>query len=261
MASFVSSLLPGANRTQNGKSDGCGFYVRRASHAGSWYTNDSSELRSQLDSWLASASDYPAVNVGAVRAVIAPHAGYRFSGPTAGHAYKQITPLPKGVRRIFVLGPAHHVHIDGCAVSGASVLETPIGNLAVDISTVRDILRQNGSKTSSSSCLSIRILERDEDEDEHSIEMHLPFVARIISQSATLPSEKLQTGLSTNRGAGAGSRTSADEGLGSELKVVPIVVGALSATKEAAFGALLAPYFADTSNIFIISSDFCHWGR
>lgn len=45
-----------------------------------------------------------------------------------------------------------------------------------------------------------------------------------------------------------------------DTKIVPILVGSISTSKERSFGALLAPYLADPSTLFIISSDFCHWG-
>lgn len=66
------------------------------------------------------------------------------------------------------------------------------------------------------------------DEDEHSIEMHLPYIAKVMENH--------------------------------ESTIVPILVGSLGADKEAAYGKLLSKYLADPDNLFIISSDFCHWG-
>jgi len=70
----------------------------------------------------------------------------------------------------------------------------------------------------------------DVDEDEHSIEMHLPYIAY------RMPSKK------------------------NSFTIVPILVGSLSYSNEEVYGKILAPYLADTNNLFIISSDFCHWG-
>jgi len=74
------------------------------------------------------------------------------------------------------------------------------------------------------------------DENEHSIELHLPYIHRLLQlhRPNTLTSQY--------------------------PPLVPIMVGATSAATEHAFGTLLAPYLADPSNAFIISSDFCHWG-
>ena len=66
------------------------------------------------------------------------------------------------------------------------------------------------------------------DEDEHSIEMHLPFVAKVME--------------------------------GQQFTIVPILVGSLNSEKEALYGKLLSKYLADEQNLFVISSDFCHWG-
>lgn len=74
------------------------------------------------------------------------------------------------------------------------------------------------------------------DEEEHSIEMHLPYIHRLLQlQHPNIPVSQYPL-------------------------LVPIMVGSTSAGTEQAFGALLAPYLADPSNVFVISSDFCHWG-
>ena len=79
-------------------------------------------------------------------------------------------------------------------------------------------------------------MTRSIDEDEHSIEMHLPYVHRLLQRQYPdrFPSEY--------------------------PPLIPIMVGSTSAATERAFGSLLAPYLADPANAFVISSDFCHWG-
>ena len=69
------------------------------------------------------------------------------------------------------------------------------------------------------------------DEEEHSIEMHLPYVAKVME---------------SRRG---------------HYTIVPILVGALSEEKEILYGKVLSKYLADPENLFVISSDFCHWGE
>ena len=79
-------------------------------------------------------------------------------------------------------------------------------------------------------------MSRSVDEDEHSIEMHLPYIHRLLQlRYPNTPTSQYPP-------------------------LVPIMVGSTSVATEQAFGALLAPYLADPSNAFIISSDFCHWG-
>jgi AmmeMemoRadiSam system protein B len=67
------------------------------------------------------------------------------------------------------------------------------------------------------------------DEDEHSIEMHLPYIYKIFEKKID------------------------------SIKIVPILVGSLLTTSEVLYGRLLAPYLTDPSNLVVISSDFCHW--
>lgn len=63
--------------------------ARRATHAGSWYTDCGSELNKQLEDWLGAAD----LSHGPARAIIAPHAGYSYCGGCAGFAYRQISPV------------------------------------------------------------------------------------------------------------------------------------------------------------------------
>jgi len=73
----------------------------------------------------------------------------------------------------------------------------------------------------------------DIDEAEHSLEMHLPYIYKMLSRTFSA---------------------------GSLPPLVPILVGSTSPQIEKEYGKLLAPYVADPSNVFVISSDFCHWG-
>lgn len=74
-------------------------------------------------------------------------------------------------------------------------------------------------------------MDKKTDEDEHSIEMHLPYVAKVM------------------------------EDFKDQFTIVPIMVGSLSTESERLYGEILAPYLEDPSNLFVISSDFCHWGN
>jgi len=188
--------------------------VRRASHADSWYSADRTLLARELDQWLAPVQR---LETGA-RAVICPHAGYRYSGPTAAHSFKQID--PHKVKRIFILGPSHHVRLSGCAVTQCSLYETPLGDLTVDTAITRDLVKSGH----------FEIMTMEADEDEHSIEMQLPYIAKVMEPAH------------------------------GNFTIVPIMVGSLSPSSEAKYGNYLAKYLEDPSNCFVISSDFCHWG-
>ena len=205
--------------------------MRRApSHAGSWYTSDGARLGEQLDGWLsaARADAESTVEVGEgggrrLGALIAPHAGYAYSGPAAAYAYKHLEVASGRVARVFLLGPSHHFYTRQCCLSRATHYGTPLGDLAVDVDGAVAALRASG--------LFGPDMSAAQDEDEHSLEMHLPYILRSLGPRAA-----------------------------ESARLVPILVGNLDAEAEAAYGRLLAPYVADPSNVFVASSDFCHWG-
>ena len=105
-----------------------------------------------------------------MRAIIAPHAGYRFSGETAAHAYAALSAARSRVRRVFVLGPSHHWFTRRCALSQMTSYETPLGDLAIDADTYA-ALRETGK---------FDTMSKQVDEDEHSIEMHLPYIVKCV---------------------------------------------------------------------------------
>eukprot|EP00239_Pterosperma_sp_CCMP1384_P000291 CAMPEP_0197850244 /NCGR_PEP_ID=MMETSP1438-20131217/14748_1 /TAXON_ID=1461541 /ORGANISM="Pterosperma sp., Strain CCMP1384" /LENGTH=247 /DNA_ID=CAMNT_0043463301 /DNA_START=104 /DNA_END=848 /DNA_ORIENTATION=+ len=188
--------------------------IREPSHAGSWYTENGNKLSQELEDWLRNAQ---VSQTGPVRAIIAPHAGYRYSGRCAAYAYKAID--PSTVKRIFLLGPSHHYYLRNCALSKCTHYRTPIGDIPIDTGVYQEL--HNTGKFCE--------MNIDVDEAEHSLEMHLPYIAKIMA--------------------------------GYQYTLVPIMVGGLSPDSEALYGRLLSKYMDDPGNIFIISSDFCHWGK
>ncbi|XP_052106327.1 protein MEMO1-like [Mytilus californianus] len=189
--------------------------VRRATHAGSWYTDDGAELSSQLSGWLAPAKPIQSP----ARAIIAPHAGYYYCGACGGHAYKQIDPTH--IKRVFILGPSHHVRLSGCALTATEKYQTPLYDLVVDSQLNEELYATGRFET----------MKIDTDEDEHSIEMQLPYIAKVM--------ERRQ----------------------GHFTIIPVLVGSLSVDKEETYGRIFANYLADPENLFVISSDFCHWGQ
>ncbi|KAM6368307.1 protein MEMO1 isoform 1-T2 [Alca torda] len=188
---------------------------REASHAGSWYTASGPQLNAQLEGWLSQvqSTKRPA------RAIIAPHAGYTYCGSCAAHAYKQVD--PNITRKIFILGPSHHVPLSRCALSSVDIYRTPLYDLRIDQKIYGELW-----KTGMFERMSLQT-----DEDEHSIEMHLPYTAKAMESHKD------------------------------EFTIIPVLVGALSESKEQEFGKLFSKYLADPSNLFVVSSDFCHWGQ
>ncbi|RYP52325.1 hypothetical protein DL769_010699 [Monosporascus sp. CRB-8-3] len=160
--------------------------------------------------------------ISGAKVVIAPHAGYSYSGPCAAWAYKCLD-LSKA-KRIFVLGPSHTYYLSGCALTKFAKYETPFGDLTVDEAVIQE-LRDTGK---------FQDIPSGSDINEHSLEMHLPYIYKRITQTFSSESEY--------------------------PTIVPILVGDNNGPEEKEFGELLAPYLRDPENTFVVSSDFCHWG-
>lgn len=156
--------------------------------------------------------------------IISRHAGYSYSGPCAAWAYKSLD--LSTAKRIFVLGPAHAYYLAGSAVTTFAAFETPFGDLPVDAEIIK-ALHDTGKFSD---------IPRQRDEDEHSLEMHLPYLWKRLEQTHGKDSSSWP------------------------IKIVPVLIGDNDGPKEKAFGTILAPYLQDPENAFIVSSDFCHWG-
>jgi MEMO1 family protein len=185
-----------------------GSAVRPPAVAGQFYPADPDELRAEAESFLAAAGP------GADRvpkAIIAPHAGYRYSGPIAGSAYARLARGRGRLRRVVLLGPSHCVAFHGLAASSATAFQSPLGLVRVDeeaLGRVRALPQ---------------VTTRDAaHRDEHSLEVHLPF---------------LQVALA-------------------EFKLVPLVVG--DATAEEV-GAVLDMLWGGDETGIVISSDLSHY--
>ncbi|CAH2351506.1 MEMO1 family protein Mho1p [[Candida] railenensis] len=192
--------------------------VRPSTHAGSWYSGSSSKLSQQLDSFFKQAS--PSRPIGGARVLIGPHAGFTYSGARLAETFKSWD--TSKVRRVFILGPSHHVFFKGKAlVSPYDFYETPIGNLPVD-SEINDVLTESSH---------FKYMSEEVDENEHSFEMHAPF---IYYAAKSLP-----------------------QGI---PKIVPIMICGTDESLDSKIVKSLLPYLEQEENTFIISSDFCHWG-
>eukprot|EP01114_Cavostelium_apophysatum_P016678 TRINITY_DN4795_c0_g1_i1.p1 TRINITY_DN4795_c0_g1~~TRINITY_DN4795_c0_g1_i1.p1 ORF type:complete len:295 (+),score=59.42 TRINITY_DN4795_c0_g1_i1:232-1116(+) len=186
--------------------------LRLASHAGSWYTDDADELSQQLGKWLDAAS----LTDNNAKAIICPHAGYSYSGRTAAFSFKNID--KSRVKRIFVLGPSHHVYTTKCMLSSMTSYETPLGNIPLDTSVLKE-LHATGH---------FEWMDKKTDEDEHSIEMQLPYIEKVMK--------------------------------GGSYSLVPVMIGSTNRQAEELYGSIFAKYLESDENFFVISSDFCHWG-
>ena len=147
--------------------------VRPAAVAGRFYPRDPEELRNLVNRLLAEAA--PATGPGP-KALIAPHAGYLYSGPIAASAYAQFLPARDRIRRVVLLGPSHYAAVKGLAASSAEAFTTPLGIVPVDVEAVR-LARTLP-----------QVRELDEaHEHEHSLEVQLPFLQSVLCDFALAP--------------------------------------------------------------------------
>jgi len=146
--------------------------IRRAAVAGSWYTDNKAALQREIKGYLAQGSF---LSTGApVRALIAPHAGYAFSGRCAGMSYRQLE--GRTIERVFLLGPSHNIPVQGVAVADVDAFETPLGLVPVDTNMVGTLLKNK--------------LVHDDPaahRPEWSIEIELPFLQTVLSSFSLVP--------------------------------------------------------------------------
>ena len=205
--------------------------TRRASHANSWYSGNPAQLERELTSWLAAAdqTSHPA------KAVICPHAGYSYSGATAAYSFKQLD--PNTVKTIFILGPSHHVRLSACALTQCSTYQTPLGDLTINREITKQLLDTG----------KFELMSIDADEDEHSIEMQLPYIAKVMNADYYLPFSYNFAKVGDIIISNLMSRNSIKvvqvmESARGSFTIVPVMVGSLSPNSEAKYGKIFARY-------------------
>lgn len=139
--------------------------VREPVAAGTFYPRDPEALAATVDGLLGELQPDPEL-----RGIVAPHAGYVYSGPVTATAFC-LVPRPE---RVMVLGPSHFVRLDGCAVSAAETWATPLGGVPVD-----DQLR---SAAVAAGCR----LDDEPHASDHAIEVELPFLQRVCGDTLTV---------------------------------------------------------------------------
>lgn len=163
--------------------------------AGLFYPAEPDKLRRMIEGFLAAAKPGPHP-----KAIIAPHAGYIYSGPIAAGAYIRI---PSTVSRVVLIGPSHRVPLRGLAGSSAAFWRTPLGDVPVE-------------------CPAGVPVNDAAHEQEHSLEVHLPFLQTVLGA----------------------------------FTLVPLVAGDASAE---AVAEVLEELWGGTETLIVISSDLSHY--
>ena len=149
--------------------------IRLASVAGVFYPADRVALRNQIGAFLHAVGPVPQ-RARPPKILIAPHAGYAYSGAIAAQAYALLAPWRGKVKRVVILGPAHRVATRGIVASSAAAFATPLGPVAVDRDLVAHAIEMQDT--------SIHDLAHAR---EHAIEVQLPFLQTVLDDIQIVP--------------------------------------------------------------------------
>lgn len=139
--------------------------IRPSPIAGTWYSSDPAQLRREVEEYINQAE--PPELAGEVVALVAPHAGYRYSGPTAGYAFRAV--LGKSYDLVAVVSPFHQYHMNSLLTSAHEAYHTPLGTIPIDqdaLQTLNIHLEEHAGDT-------LTPISRD---GEHALEIELPFL-------------------------------------------------------------------------------------
>jgi len=181
--------------------------IRPAAVSGQFYPANPAELEQMVQSMLDGVHDIPSP----AKAIIAPHAGLVYSGPIAATVYASLLANRESINRVVLLGPSHRVYLKGLALSSADYYETPLGKIEIDqnaYDSVRNLPQVSVTDAAHA--------------QEHSLEVHLPFLQLVLDQ----------------------------------FKLVPIVVGEASPEEVA---EVLEVLWGDEDTQIVISSDLSHF--
>jgi AmmeMemoRadiSam system protein B len=138
-----------------------------------FYPADAHELRMMVNDFLKETNTY---SEKVPKAIIAPHAGYIYSGPVAATVYARLTAARDTINRVVLLGPSHRVPLRGLAATRMANFATPLGNIPVDRQAIEEI----------SALPQVSQLEQAHAQ-EHSLEVQLPFLQEVLGDFSVIP--------------------------------------------------------------------------
>jgi len=185
--------------------------VREPAVAGQFYPGTKAELSAAVDEYLNEAKP-PTVGK-YVRALIVPHAGYSYSGWVAAYGYKTL--IGQDIKTVVLIGNSHQEYFDGVSVYPEGYFKTPLGNVEIDKDFAKKLMDAND-----------KIYFRESaHEKEHSLEVQLPFLQRILK----------------------------------DFKIVPIIIGNQPGAADILINALKG--LIDENTLIIASSDLSHYPK
>lgn len=146
--------------------------IRPAAVAGLFYPDNAAELKHEIETYLTNTQPEPDTP----KAIIAPHAGYVYSGSVAASAYASIAPVANKISQVILLGPAHRMPVSGLATVDYEGFATPLGVVPVNTEAIQSILKLQ----------QVQILDQAH-QHEHCIEVQLPFLQILLGDFQLVP--------------------------------------------------------------------------
>ncbi len=146
--------------------------IRAAAVADLFYPANHIDLARQVSDFMTGTSHLNIIP----KALIVPHAGFIYSGSTAGAGYKLVQPLADTINKIVLIGPCHRVWVKGLAIPSTQYFETPLGKIAIDSDCLQQLLSYPEVCISDEAHL-----------NEHSLEVQLPFLQSIFNDFKIIP--------------------------------------------------------------------------
>jgi hypothetical protein len=150
--------------------------IRPPAVAGMFYPSNPKELEASVQYYLSEAATKFGTATTAPKAIIAPHAGYVYSGLTAAAVYNRLAPARDIIKRVIIMGPCHRVGVDGLALPSTEVFQTPLGDVPLDMEAAGRII----------GLPQVEIFN-DTHAQDHSLEVHLPFLQKVLSDFSIVP--------------------------------------------------------------------------
>ena len=183
---------------------------RNPAVAGLFYPADADNLNRILDSQMN--TDYQK-HSSQPKIIIVPHAGYQYSASAAAQAYLPLKDYAEQIKTVILLGPSHYVELSGAALSGADYFKTPLGAIPLNKEIVQELQHRSPFSINSKA-----------HEKEHSLEVQLPFLQKILP----------------------------------DFNIVPIVYGDLNPYD---LSSVLAEYIARPDVLLVVSADLSHYHK
>lgn len=174
-----------------------------------------------------------------------------YCGGTAAYSYHHVD--TSNISRVFILGPDHcgatHSGKNRAMLSNATHWQTPFGNIKVDT----DII----NKLYETKCFDLLTMKQDA--SEHSMELIVPFLSYMFYKNNTKNNNN-NNNYNNKKNKEESKSNDDDKAWNEKFKIIPIMVGNCKQKQHELYGKILSKYFLDETTLFVISSDFCHWG-